>query len=63
MTAAADMHHRENGQGAGEGTRELAPRLEADEADEGGGHGENPVYGQMHMKCRVEVNARLGVVV
>lgn len=25
--------------------------------------GENPVYGQMHMKCRVEVNARLGVVV
>ncbi len=25
--------------------------------------GENPVYGQMHMKCRVEVNARLGAAV
>ncbi len=25
--------------------------------------GENPVYGQMHLKCRVEVNARLGVTV
>jgi lipopolysaccharide transport system ATP-binding protein len=24
---------------------------------------ENPIYGQMHMKCRVEVNARLGVTV
>jgi lipopolysaccharide transport system ATP-binding protein len=25
--------------------------------------GENPVYGQMHLKCRVEVNTRLGVTV
>ncbi|BDC51635.1 teichoic acid ABC transporter ATP-binding protein [Bryobacterales bacterium F-183] len=24
--------------------------------------GENPVYGQMHLKCRVEVNSRLGAV-
>jgi lipopolysaccharide transport system ATP-binding protein len=25
--------------------------------------GENPIYGQMHLKCRVEVNSRLGVTV